>query len=170
HSVVKETSGTIATTNLKVVFHEVVAGDNLSRLAEKYLGSHSKYLELYEANRDLLGSPDDLSPGMMLKIPQGATRAGVATNKSKVDISTPKTKGTTEASVDRQAKSAFVQPNPTSLITVGRTGRSGRSLSQTPPEDLPRVAGLEARSDATAIASRPKETSSSAGSNSSKAN
>jgi len=34
--------------------HEVVPGDNLSTLAQRYLGSQSRYLKLYEANRDVL--------------------------------------------------------------------------------------------------------------------
>ncbi|MEM1098523.1 MAG: LysM peptidoglycan-binding domain-containing protein [Planctomycetota bacterium] len=50
----------------------VEAGDSLSKLAERHLGSQSKYLELYEANRDVLESPDRVVVGMELKLPAGA--------------------------------------------------------------------------------------------------
>jgi hypothetical protein len=49
--------------------YTVQAGDTLSGLAARFLGSHSRYLELYEANRDVLSSPDDLQPQMKLRIP-----------------------------------------------------------------------------------------------------
>jgi hypothetical protein len=49
--------------------YTVRAGDTLSGLAARFLGSHSRYLELYEANRDVLSSPDDLQPRMRLRIP-----------------------------------------------------------------------------------------------------
>jgi len=50
----------------------VQPGDTLSSLAAQYLGSHSRYVELFDANREILATPDDLEPGMVLTIP-GAT-------------------------------------------------------------------------------------------------
>ena len=47
----------------------VVDGDRLKSLAKRYLGSASRYLEIYEANRDVLASPDLLPIGTKLKIP-----------------------------------------------------------------------------------------------------
>jgi hypothetical protein len=49
--------------------YTVQPGDTLSGLAARFLGSHSRYLELYEANRNVLSSPDDLQPQMKLRIP-----------------------------------------------------------------------------------------------------
>jgi nucleoid-associated protein YgaU len=50
--------------------HYVVQpGDTLSSVAAAHLGSTSRYLELFEANREILASPDDLQPGMVLVIP-----------------------------------------------------------------------------------------------------
>jgi len=49
--------------------HTVVAGDTLSELAERYLGSAALADELYEANRDVLKSPDALRVGQTLRIP-----------------------------------------------------------------------------------------------------
>jgi len=43
--------------------------DNLSKIARRLLGSGTKYWAIYEHNRDVLASPDDLRPGMVLKIP-----------------------------------------------------------------------------------------------------
>ncbi|MCP3904031.1 MAG: LysM peptidoglycan-binding domain-containing protein [Planctomycetes bacterium] len=44
-------------------------GDSLSRIAGRRLGSMNRWPALYEANRDQLETPDDLRPGMKLKIP-----------------------------------------------------------------------------------------------------
>ena len=52
------------------VTHKVVDGDSLASLAERYLGSSSRAMELYEANRDVLTRPDVLPIGAELKIPQ----------------------------------------------------------------------------------------------------
>lgn len=53
--------------------YTVRPGDTLSGLAARFLGSHARYLELFEANRDVLSSPDDLQPRMTLRIPGGQT-------------------------------------------------------------------------------------------------
>ena len=139
-----------------IITHEVVAGDNLSRLAEKYLGSHSKYLMLYEANRDQLASPNDLSPGMKLKIPQVREAATDSAVRSPVGDSTSSRTSGDRTGVSKLKKPSFVQPDRESVIALGGTRRSGRSLSQAPPPNLPRVEGLNPGGDPTVIASRPK--------------
>lgn len=53
----------------EVLRHKVVDGDTLTALAERYLGSANRYLELYEMNRDKLASPDLLPIGAELKVP-----------------------------------------------------------------------------------------------------
>jgi hypothetical protein len=57
------------------VTHAISDGDTLSRLAGQYLGNSERYLEIYEANRDLLVSPDLLPIGKVLKIPLGQSGA-----------------------------------------------------------------------------------------------
>lgn len=52
-----------------VVEHLIVDGDTLSNLAARYLGSAARFLELFEANRDVLKTPDVLPLGRRLKIP-----------------------------------------------------------------------------------------------------
>jgi nucleoid-associated protein YgaU len=49
--------------------HRVRDGDTLSSLARDYLGSSKRFLEIYEANRDVLASPDLLPIGAELKLP-----------------------------------------------------------------------------------------------------
>ena len=49
--------------------HQIVDGDSLHKLAEQYLGSADRYLEIYDANREVLPSPEVLPIGAALKIP-----------------------------------------------------------------------------------------------------
>ncbi|MEW4527166.1 LysM peptidoglycan-binding domain-containing protein [Maioricimonas sp. JC845] len=49
--------------------YTVQYGDTLSGLSIRFLGTSRRYLEIYEANRDVLASPDDLRVGMKLRIP-----------------------------------------------------------------------------------------------------
>lgn len=49
--------------------HVVAPGDTLSSIALKYLGSSTQYARLFEANREVLSSPDALQIGMVLTIP-----------------------------------------------------------------------------------------------------
>jgi LysM domain len=45
-------------------------GDTLSGLAERFLGSQSRYSDIYEANRDRLPGPDKLRVGKAIRIPR----------------------------------------------------------------------------------------------------
>ncbi len=51
--------------------HTVVKGDNLSKLAKQYLGSASRWKEIYEANRDIISDPNRIYVGQTLVIPDG---------------------------------------------------------------------------------------------------
>ncbi len=51
--------------------HVIQAGETLSGLAARYLGSSARYREIYEANRNVLRSPDDLRDGVTIVIPDG---------------------------------------------------------------------------------------------------
>ena len=51
------------------VFHTVVKGDTLWKIAEKTLGKGSRYPEIFEANRPMLSDPDKIYPGQVLRIP-----------------------------------------------------------------------------------------------------
>ena len=50
-------------------FHTVVRGDTLSAIAKTYYGNANKYMVIFEANKPMLGHPDKIYPGQMLRIP-----------------------------------------------------------------------------------------------------
>ena len=52
------------------VTHTVEPGDTLTGISLRHLGSVRHYLDLYEANRDVLADPDSLRVGMTLRIPR----------------------------------------------------------------------------------------------------
>jgi nucleoid-associated protein YgaU len=49
--------------------YTVKAGDTLSKIAREKLGQSSKYMDIFNANRDQLSDPDKIHPGQVLKIP-----------------------------------------------------------------------------------------------------
>jgi nucleoid-associated protein YgaU len=59
--------------------HRIIDGDSLALLAERYLGSASRAMEIYDANRAVLAHPEILPIGAELKIP----RADQAANPAK---------------------------------------------------------------------------------------
>ena len=52
------------------VEYTVRYGDTLSRIADKLLGSASRYQEIYDANRDRITNPDQLQVGAAIRIPR----------------------------------------------------------------------------------------------------
>ncbi|MBN1487386.1 MAG: LysM peptidoglycan-binding domain-containing protein [Anaerolineae bacterium] len=49
--------------------HTVAAGETLSKISEKYYGSGERWRDIYEANKDVIGSdPNLLKIGQVLKI------------------------------------------------------------------------------------------------------
>jgi nucleoid-associated protein YgaU len=54
--------------------HSIVDGDTLRDLAARYLGSPDRAMEIFNANRDVLGNPDILPIGVELKIPARGTK------------------------------------------------------------------------------------------------
>jgi nucleoid-associated protein YgaU len=50
-------------------WHEVVSGDTLSKIAEKYYGDASLYPQIFEANKDRLDDPNKIKVGQKLRIP-----------------------------------------------------------------------------------------------------
>lgn len=49
--------------------YTVQAGDTLTRISSKVYGESGRWTEIFEANRDLLPSPNALKPGQVLRIP-----------------------------------------------------------------------------------------------------
>ena len=50
-------------------YHTVRPGETLASIAERYLGSATKDRKIFEANRDRMNDPDQISPGQQLLIP-----------------------------------------------------------------------------------------------------
>lgn len=53
--------------------YTVKPGDSLSKIAKEHLGNGNLYMEIFNANKDVLTDPDKLKPGMVLKLPVAAT-------------------------------------------------------------------------------------------------
>lgn len=49
--------------------YTVQPGDNLSKISKQFYGDASKYLKIFEANKDKLADPDKIKTGMELLIP-----------------------------------------------------------------------------------------------------
>ena len=50
-------------------YHTVVRGDTLSAIAKTYYGNANTYMKIFEANKPMLGHPDKIYPGQLLRIP-----------------------------------------------------------------------------------------------------
>ena len=50
-------------------WHEVVKGDTLSKIAEKYYGDASLFTQIFEANKDILTDPNLIRVGQKPRIP-----------------------------------------------------------------------------------------------------
>ena len=53
----------------EATYHDVVSGDNLSKIAKAAYGDANKYMVIFEANRPMLSHPDKIYPGQKLRIP-----------------------------------------------------------------------------------------------------
>ena len=68
--------------NLTKRMHKIVDGDTLARLAERYLGSSDRQMEIFETNRDVLSSPDLLPIGVELNISEKRPKRDDRQNRS----------------------------------------------------------------------------------------
>ena len=58
------------TYSSRLATYEVQSGDTLGKIAKSQLGDASKYMAIYEANDDILDSPDSIRVGQRLTIPR----------------------------------------------------------------------------------------------------
>ena len=49
--------------------YTIVSGDTLSKIAKTYLGEASRYMEIFNLNKDKLSNPDMIKVGQQLSIP-----------------------------------------------------------------------------------------------------
>ncbi len=50
-------------------FYTVKSGDTLSKIAKEAYGNANAYQQIFEANKPMLKSPDEIFPGQQLRIP-----------------------------------------------------------------------------------------------------
>ena len=50
-------------------YYTVVRGDTLSAIAKAQYGNANAYMKIFEANKPMLGNPDKIYPGQLLRIP-----------------------------------------------------------------------------------------------------
>lgn len=50
--------------------YEVKSGDSLSKIAKRHYGDPMKYMEIFNANKDILKDPNMIHPGQQLRIPK----------------------------------------------------------------------------------------------------
>lgn len=53
----------------KSEIYEIVGGDTLGKIAERYYGKPSEYMRIFEANREIIEDPDRIYPGQKIRIP-----------------------------------------------------------------------------------------------------
>ncbi|HEY3967895.1 MAG TPA: LysM peptidoglycan-binding domain-containing protein [Planctomycetaceae bacterium] len=54
--------------------YRIGADDTLTGIAQRHLGRASRWSEIYEQNQDILGSPDNLTLGTVIRLPSDASR------------------------------------------------------------------------------------------------
>lgn len=64
-----EDNMTVVQAASEPVFHTVVSGDTLSKIAKVVYGDAMKYPVIFEANKPMLSHPDKIYPGQVLRIP-----------------------------------------------------------------------------------------------------
>ncbi len=52
-----------------VVEYVVEKNDTLQKISKKFYGSYSKWMRIYEANKEVIDNPDRIKPGITLQIP-----------------------------------------------------------------------------------------------------
>jgi hypothetical protein len=85
--------------------HVIVDGDSLERLAGRYLDDSARGNEIYEANRELLASPDLLPIGVELVIPKRDSRA-------ELDATSPQSSLATDPSLRAATHGGMVRVRP----------------------------------------------------------
>ena len=53
----------------KAEIYEIVSGDTLGAISKRYYGKASKYMKIFEANKDIISDPNKIYPGQKIRIP-----------------------------------------------------------------------------------------------------
>ena len=54
----------------KAEIYEIVSGDTLGAISKRYYGTASKYMKIFEANKDIISDPNKIYPGQKIRIPR----------------------------------------------------------------------------------------------------
>ncbi len=54
--------------------YRVGSDDTLTGIAQRHLGRASRWTEIYDQNRDVLKTPNDLTLGTVIRLPDDASR------------------------------------------------------------------------------------------------
>ncbi len=81
--------------------YTVKKNDTLSHIAHYALGDASRWREIYELNKDIIGNPNLIYPGQTLKMPDGAKSVPVATAKKVTGGGGSKKSGAASASSNK---------------------------------------------------------------------
>ena len=57
--------------------YTVEKNDTLQKISQKFYGTTKKWMRIYEANKDVLKTPDRVYPGQVLNIPKEEIKASV---------------------------------------------------------------------------------------------
>jgi nucleoid-associated protein YgaU len=68
----------VARHEAEAQYYDVKSGDTLSKIAKQFYGDANQYNKIFEANKPMLKSADEIYPGQKLRIPAMAT-AGART-------------------------------------------------------------------------------------------
>jgi nucleoid-associated protein YgaU len=61
---------TVANESKAGDYYTVKSGDTLSKIAKQHYGDANRYSAIFEANKPMLGDPDKIYPGQVLRIPR----------------------------------------------------------------------------------------------------
>jgi len=109
--------------------HVIQSGDTLSGLAARYLGSSARYRDIYEANKNVLRSPDDLRDGVTIVIPD--------VGKPRDQQHTAESSGTAGAAPASGSGNSGVKAQPASSRSVD-SGSDDSSAAATSRSEAPR--------------------------------
>jgi hypothetical protein len=90
--------------------HVVKPGDTLTSIAARYLGSTSRFGDVFDLNRDRLARPDDLRVGMTLRIPTTGPAAEPTRPESEKPATPPTSVATEKPSPPAVEEAAVIPP------------------------------------------------------------
>jgi len=70
HSVDKNVENKTDASAASDRIYTVKSGDTLSAIAKQFYNDASKYMKIFEANKNILSNPDNIAPGQVLTIPE----------------------------------------------------------------------------------------------------